>query len=88
MTVLAKRDPAKNSSQWYAVEIQPTLFCKHAVLCGSGSCGRVDERWRILPAESQEHAEEMAEAIVAEKREQGYQPVTAFGMLVPCGQGV
>jgi hypothetical protein len=30
----------------------------------------------------------MAEAIVAEKKKQGYQSVTAFGMLVPCGQGV
>jgi predicted DNA-binding WGR domain protein len=72
MIVLIRYDPAENVNRWYAVGIQPTLFCQHAVLCGWGRRGSTYARWRILPAESHAQAGEMAEAIVAAKKKKGY----------------
>ena len=73
MIILVRHDPAKNVNRWYAVGVQPTLFCQHAVLCGWGRRGTAYARWRILPAESRKQAEELASEIVAEKRKKGYQ---------------
>jgi predicted DNA-binding WGR domain protein len=73
MIVLIRYDPAKNINRWYAVGIQPTLFCQHAVLCGWGRRGSAFARWRILPAESRAQTGEMAEAIVEAKKKKGYQ---------------
>jgi len=83
--VLIRHDPANNVNRWYAVGIQPTLFCKHAVVCGWGRRGSAFARWRILPVENHAQAGEMAKAILAEKIKKGYQvkgnqkmsPVTA-----------
>jgi predicted DNA-binding WGR domain protein len=73
MIILTRHDPAENINRWYAVGIQPTLFCQHAVLRGWGRRGSAYARWRILPAEDHSQASEMAEAIMAEKIKKGYQ---------------
>jgi len=73
MIILVRHDPAKNVNRWYAVGVQPTLFCPHAVLCGWGRRGTAYARWRILPTENRQQAEELAGEIVAEKRKKGYQ---------------
>ncbi len=73
MIVLIRHDPAENVNRWYAVGIQPTLFCQHAVLCGWGRRGSAYARWRILPAENRAQAGEMAKSIVAAKKSKGYQ---------------
>ena len=73
MIILTRHDPAENVNRWYAVGIQPTLFCQHAVLCGWGRWGSAYARWRILPAENRAQAGEMAEAILATKMKKGYQ---------------
>jgi len=72
MIILTRHDPAKNVNRWYAVGIQPTLFCQHAVLCGWGRRGSAYARWRILPAEDIAQAGEMAVSIVAAKKKRGY----------------
>ena len=73
MIVLIRHDPARNINRWYAVAVQPTLFCPHTVLRGWGRRGSAYARWRILPAESRVQAKEMAEAIVAAKKKRGYE---------------
>jgi len=73
MIILIRHNPAKNVNRWYAVGIQPTLFCQHAVLCGWGRRGSAYARWRILPAEDHTQACEMAKAILAAKMKKGYQ---------------
>jgi len=73
MIVLIRHDPAQNINRWYAVGVQPTLFCQHAVLCGWGRRGSAYARWRILPAENSTQAGEMAKAILAAKMKKGYQ---------------
>ena len=72
MIVLIRHDPADNINRWYAVGVQPTLFCKHAVLCGWGRRGSIYARWRILPADTPAQAGEMARSIVAAKKKKGY----------------
>lgn len=72
MIVLIRYDPANNINRWYAVGVQPTLFCEHAVLCGWGRRGSAYARWRILPARDLVQANEMAEAIMAGKKKKGY----------------
>jgi len=79
MIVLVRHDPDKNINRWYAVGIQPTLFCHHAVLCGWGRRGSAYARWRILPAENRTQAGEMAQAILAAKMKKGYQVVEDQG---------
>jgi predicted DNA-binding WGR domain protein len=79
MIVLIRHDPAKNVNRWYAVGIQSTLFCQHAVLCGWGRRGSAYARWRILPAEDRSQASEMANAILAAKRKKDYQIVRDQG---------
>jgi len=73
MIVLIRHDPAKNVNRWYAVGVQPTLFCKHAVLCGWGRRGSAYARWSILPASDRTQAVQMAKAILAAKMKKGYQ---------------
>ena len=73
MIVLIRHDPAQNINRWYAVGVQPTLFCQHAVLCGWGRRGSAYARWRILPAENHAQANEMAKAILVAKMKKGYQ---------------
>ena len=79
MIVLIRHDPAKNVNRWYAVGIQPTLFCQHAVLCGWGRRGSAYARWRILPAEDHSQASEIAKAILATKKKKGYQVARDLG---------
>ena len=79
MIILIRHDPAKNVNRWYAVGIQPTLFCQHAVLCGWGRRGSDYARWRILPAENRAQAGEMARSIVAAKQKKGYQVAGNLG---------
>ena len=79
MIVLIRHDPARNVNRWYAVGVQPTLFCQHAVLCGWGRRGSAYARWRILPAVNSTQAGEMAEAIVAAKKKRGYQIAAYLG---------
>jgi predicted DNA-binding WGR domain protein len=73
MIVLIRHDPAENVNRWYAIGVQPTLFCQYAVLCGWGRRGSSYARWRILPAENHAQASEMAKAILAAKKKKGYQ---------------
>ena len=73
--VLIRHDPAHNVNRWYAVGIQPTLFCQHAVVCGWGRRGSAYARWRILPAENSAQAGEMAKAIQAAKTKKGYKAI-------------
>ena len=75
MIVLLRYDPANNVNRWYAVGVQPTLFCQHTVLCGWGRRGSAYARWHILPAKDNERANEMAEAIVIAKIKKGYKVV-------------
>jgi predicted DNA-binding WGR domain protein len=75
MIVLVRHDPAENINRWYAVGVQPTLFCQHAVVCGWGRRGSAYARWRILSAKNLVQANEMAEAIVAGKKKKGYKMV-------------
>ena len=72
MIVLIRHDPTKNINRWYAIGIQPTLFCQHAVVCGWGRRGSAYARWRILPTENSTLACEMAKAILAAKMKRGY----------------
>ena len=72
MIVLIRYDPTENINRWYAVGVQPTLFCQHAVLCGWGRRGSAYARWRILPARELVQANEMAKAILAAKMKKGY----------------
>jgi len=72
MIVLIRYDPAENVNRWYAVGVQPTLFCQHAVLCGWGRRGSAYARWRIIPAEDRVQAVKMASSIVAAKKSKGY----------------
>jgi len=73
MIILIRHDPAKNVNRWYAVGVQSTLFCQHAVLCGWGRRGSAYARWRILPAENRGQAGKMAKAILVGKKKKGYQ---------------
>jgi len=73
--VLIRHDPAHNVNRWYAVGIQPTLFCQHAVVCGWGRRESAYARWRILPAENSAQAGEMAKAIQAAKTKKGYKAI-------------
>lgn len=73
MIVLIRYDPANNVNRCYAVGVQPTLFCQHAVLCGWGRRGSAYARWRILPARDLIQAKELAKAIMAAKIKKGYQ---------------
>ena len=79
MIILTRHDPAENINRWYAVGIQPTLFCQHAVLCGWGRRGSAYARWRILPTEDRSQASEMAKAILAAKKRKGYQVAGDLG---------
>ncbi len=79
MIVLISHDPAKNVNRWYAVGVQPSLFCQHAVLCGWGRRGSDYARWRILPAESRIQTGEMTRAIMAAKQKRGYQIAAYLG---------
>ena len=72
MIVLIRHDPANNVNRWYAVSVQATLFCPHAVLCGWGRRGSAFTRWRIIPTESRAQADELAAKIVAAKKKKGY----------------
>ncbi len=72
MIVLIRYDPANNINRWYAVGVQPTLFCEHAVLCGWGRRGSDYARWRILPAKDYRLANEMAKSILVAKKKKGY----------------
>jgi predicted DNA-binding WGR domain protein len=73
MIVLIRHDPSKNVNRWYAVGVQPTLFCQQAVVCGWGRRGSAYARWRILPAENHAQAVDMANAILTTKMKKGYQ---------------
>ena len=73
MIVLIRHDPANNVNRWYAVSVQATLFCPHAVLCGWGRRGSAFTRWRIIPVENRAQADELAARIVAAKKTKGYQ---------------
>ncbi len=79
MIVLTRHNPAENVNRWYAVGIQPTLFCQHAVLCGWGRRGSAYARWRILPTENRVQAGEMAKAILEGKMKKGYQVTRNHG---------
>jgi len=61
--------------RWYAVLVQPTLFDEVAVICGWGRRGTDQARWRILPVENQQEADELAERIVSGKIQRGYRRV-------------
>ena len=73
MIILTRHDSVKNINRWYAIGIQPTLFCQHSVVCGWGRRGNAYARWRILPAADRAQAVEIADAIVTAKKKKGYQ---------------
>ena len=57
------------------VNVQATLFCEHAVVCGWGRRGTDYARWKIIPAESVDQAEEIVRQIVILKIKRGYESV-------------
>jgi len=73
MIILIRHDPAQNVNRWYAVGVQPTLFCHHAIVCGWGRRGSAYARWRIFSAENRAQADGMAKAILEAKIKKGYQ---------------
>ena len=70
---LNRVDLAINMNRWYAVNVQGTLFHEHAVVCGWGRRGTDYARWRIIPVESPDQAEEMVKQIVRLKIKRGYE---------------
>ncbi|MBL7163821.1 MAG: WGR domain-containing protein [Anaerolineales bacterium] len=72
---LTRVDLAINMNRWYVVNVQATLFCKHAVVCGWGRRGTHYARWKIIPAESVDQAEDIARQIVNLKIKRGYESV-------------
>jgi len=73
MVFLTRIDVSQNMARWYIIEVQPTLFDELAVVCGWGRIGTAYERWRVLPVDSQDKADEMVETIVRKKVKKGYQ---------------
>ena len=73
MICLIRVDPMQNMNRWYYVAVQPTLFDEFAVICGWGRRGPEQAQWRILPVESQQEADELAERMVSGKIQRGYQ---------------
>ncbi len=76
MICLIRVDPAQNLNRWYVVTVQATLFDEVAVICGWGRRGTEQARWRILPAENQQEADELASKIVQRKIQRGYRRVS------------
>jgi len=70
---LNRVDPAINMNRWYIVNVQPTLFYNHAVVCGWGRRGTDYARWKIIPVETLDQAEEMVKQIVGLKIKRGYE---------------
>ncbi len=75
MIGLIRVDPAQNLNRWYVVAVQATLFDEVAVVCGWGRRGTEQACWRILPAENQQAADELASKIVERKIQRGYRRV-------------
>ncbi|MBC8505986.1 MAG: WGR domain-containing protein [Chloroflexi bacterium] len=73
--ILIRIDLAINMNRWYVVNVQATLFCKYAVVCGWGRRGTDYARWKIIPAESLDQAEEIARQIVTLKIKRGYESI-------------
>ena len=69
---LIRIEPEKNMNRWYSVCVQPTLLDPVAVICAWGRRHTNYYRLRVLPADSQEAAEEMAAEVVVRKIRRGY----------------
>ena len=75
MIVLQKLVPERNQNRWYLVTVQPTLFHPYAVVVAWGRRDNDFQQWRVIPAESEAQARELAGKIVARKIRRGYQLV-------------
>jgi len=64
-----------NIRRWYFVSIQPALFDKIAVICGWGRLNGKYARWRVIPAGSQQQADEIAWNIIEKRLQHGYKIV-------------
>jgi predicted DNA-binding WGR domain protein len=52
--------------------VQASLFDEHTVICGWGRRGTAQARWKIIPVENQNQANELEQRIVAAKLKKGY----------------
>lgn len=77
MTLLVKVDPQEHMDRWYMVTIQPTLLDELAVVCAYGSRHTGWQRIRILPVDSEEAAQALAQKIVNAKLRRDYVLVSA-----------
>ena len=75
MTVLFRIEPEKKMDRWYIVAVQPTLLDPWAVICFWGNRRTSYQRVQVLPMESFEAAEEVADVIVNKKIRRGYSVV-------------
>ena len=73
MILLQRIHPEVNENRWYLVAVQPTLFHPCAVVIAWGRRDNDFQQWRVIPAESEAQARELAGRIVARKVRRGYQ---------------
>ena len=72
METLIKVDPGKHMYRWYSVGIQGTLVDGIAVIYGWGSLKSPFQKWRTIPARSQEEAESMVNMVLKTRLKKGY----------------
>ena len=72
MIILTRTDLEQNMDRIYIVAIQPTLLYEHAVTCYWGRRGTAQQQQKIIPTESAQAADELAQKIVSQKLKRGY----------------
>lgn len=72
MIVLVRVDQEKHMDRWYAVNVQPTLFDRYAVICLWGSRRTGYQREKAFALDSLEEARDLALKIVGWKIKRGY----------------
>ncbi len=73
MILLSHIEPTENLNRWYLVSIQATLFFPCAVIIAWGRRDNDFQQWRAIPADTLDHAQELADKIVKKKLQRGYQ---------------
>ena len=73
MILLQRIQPEDGMNRWYLVTVQPTLFHPCAVVIAWGRRDNDFQQWRVIPAENEARAQEMARKIVTRKIRRGYQ---------------
>jgi len=73
MVLLNRIAPDENMNRWYLVMVQATLFHPCAVIIAWGRRDNDFQQWRVIPVETRDQAQELADRIVTRKIKRGYQ---------------